>query len=135
MLLDAKAFFSKLKIAELLDPETRGKKSALDRHHLFPRAYLAKLGIQDRREVNQVANLALIEWTDNELIGDRPPKEYMPRLRERLSPDELAEMNFWHALPDGWEDMDYHDFLEARRKLMALVIRRGFEKLRKGGTP
>lgn len=135
VLLDAKAFFSKLKIAELLDPETRGKKSALDRHHLLPRAYLAKLGIQDRREVNQVANLALIEWTDNELIGDRPPKEYMPRLRERLSPDELAEMNFWHALPDGWEDMDYHDFLEARRKLMALVIRRGFEKLREGGTP
>lgn len=82
-----------------------------------------------------MANLALIEWTDNELIGDRPPKEYMPRLRERLSPDELAEMNFWHALPDGWEDMDYHDFLEARRKLMALVIRRGFEKLREGGTP
>lgn len=132
VLLDAKAFFSKLKIAELLDPEIRAKKSALDRHHLFPRAYLAKLGIQDRREVNQVANFALIEWSDNELIGDRPPREYMPRLRERLSPDELAEMNFWHALPDGWEDMDYHDFLEARRKLMAQVIRRGFEKLREG---
>lgn len=133
VLLDARAFFSKLKIAELLEPETRAKKSALDRHHLFPRAYLAKMGIQDRREVNQVANLALIEWSDNELIGDRPPREYMPRLRKRLSPNELAEMNFWHALPNGWEDMDYHDFLEARRKLMAQVIRRGFEKLQEGG--
>ncbi|MCD5408576.1 DUF262 domain-containing protein [Candidatus Bipolaricaulota bacterium] len=129
VLLDARAFFSKLKIAELLDPEIKAKKSALNRHHLFPKAYLAKLGIKDQREVNQIANLALIEWSDNEFIGDNPPKEYMPWLRRRCTPDELAKMNFWHALPDGWEDMDYYDFLKARQKLIAQVIRRGFEKL------
>jgi hypothetical protein len=34
-----------------------------------------------------------------------------------------------HALPDEWETMDYHQFLAARRSLMASIIRRGFETL------
>jgi len=35
-----------------------------------------------------------------------------------------------HALPDGWEQMDYPVFLEKRRNMMAAIIRRGFESLR-----
>lgn len=35
-----------------------------------------------------------------------------------------------HALPNGWERMAYPDFLEARRKLMADIIRQGFGSLR-----
>jgi hypothetical protein len=34
-----------------------------------------------------------------------------------------------HALPENWEAMAYPDFLEQRRKLMAAVIRKGFESL------
>lgn len=34
-----------------------------------------------------------------------------------------------HALPDGWEEMAYADFLVERRRLLADVIRRGFEAL------
>ena len=39
------------------------------------------------------------------------------------------EMYFWHALPKNWENMDYEDFLSKRRKLIANVIRKAFEKL------
>jgi hypothetical protein len=35
-----------------------------------------------------------------------------------------------HALPEDWQEMDYPDFLEQRRHLMADIIRRGFESLR-----
>ena len=35
----------------------------------------------------------------------------------------------WHALPDGWTDMEYWDFIEARRRLIAKVIREGHECL------
>lgn len=35
----------------------------------------------------------------------------------------------WHALPDGWEAMNYTDFLVKRCKLIAKVIRKGFEKI------
>ena len=38
-------------------------------------------------------------------------------------------MFFWHALPEGWETMDYPRFLEARRLLLARVIQAGFETL------
>jgi hypothetical protein len=38
-------------------------------------------------------------------------------------------MHEMHALPEGWETMPYPEFLEARRKLMAGIIRRGFEAL------
>jgi len=34
-----------------------------------------------------------------------------------------------HALPNGWERMDYAEFLEQRRRLMASITRRGFETL------
>lgn len=130
-LLDAQAFFSKQKVADLLTPELKGKKSALDRHHLFPKAFLAERKITDRREVDQIANLALIEWSDNELIGAKAPCDYMPELLSRCSSEENEKMYFWHALPKGWEMMDYYEFLELRRRLMAQVIRKGFEELRR----
>jgi hypothetical protein len=37
-----------------------------------------------------------------------------------------------HALPDGWPELDYFDFLERRRKLIAHVIRRAYERLQRG---
>lgn len=35
-----------------------------------------------------------------------------------------------NALPHGWEQMNYEDFLVARRKLMATKIKQAFEVLR-----
>lgn len=128
-LLDARVLFSKMKVAELLDPVTHAKKSALERHHLFPKAYLTKLGIKSIRDTNQIANYALVEWSDNLKISDMPPAEYLPLCASRCSEDELRNMYFWHALPDGWEHMKYQEFIEERRKRMAQVIRRGLETL------
>jgi hypothetical protein len=35
----------------------------------------------------------------------------------------------WHALPEGWHEMNYEDFLNERQKLIAQVTRDGFERL------
>ncbi len=128
VILKAPALFSNLSVAELLDPYQKGKKRALERHHLFPRAFLKKLGYDDRL-INQAANFALVEWADNLAIGDRPPKEYVPGLEARFRPEEIERMYELHALWPGWYEMDYPAFLEERRKRMAGVIRRGFEAL------
>jgi hypothetical protein len=128
-LLDARVLFSKMKVSELLDPAMKARKSALERHHLFPKGYLAKLGIKELRDTNQIANYALVEWLDNIDISDRSPGEYYPRYAARFSPEELSQMCYWHALPTGWEHMEYRVFLEARRKHMAAVIRDGFKLL------
>jgi hypothetical protein len=128
-LLDARVLFSKRKVSELLDPAMKARKSAIERHHLFPKAYLAKLGIKELRDTNQIANYALVEWSDNIDISDRAPAEYFPRYVERFSPAELSQMYYWHALPEGWEIGDYRDFLALRRSGMARVIRDGFQRL------
>lgn len=128
-LLHAKALFSKMDISELLDPSIKSKKSTVERHHLFPKNYLSFLGIHEIRDTNQIANYALLEWDDNIAIRDTPPAEYYPKYSARLSQEELSEMCYWHALPLNWERMEYPLFLEARRKLLAQVIRDGYSKL------
>ncbi|MDH7508590.1 MAG: DUF262 domain-containing protein [Methanomassiliicoccales archaeon] len=127
--LNAPVLFSDMKVNDLLDPSVRGPKSPLELHHLFPRNYLEKCGIVDIPSINQTANYTLIEWTDNIAISDKAPKEYVPEIEKRFTEQQLKEMYSYHALWEGWYDMDYFDFLEERRKRMANVIRSGFMRL------
>jgi hypothetical protein len=129
VLLKAPVLFSDLTVMELLDPSIKAKKSALERHHLFPKGYLEKIGIREIRDTNQTANFALVEWTDNIDISDTSPADYFPTYLKRYNEKEWKEMRFFHALLPGWEKQPFQDFLEQRRKGMAKVIRRGFEKL------
>jgi hypothetical protein len=128
-LLGARVLFSKMKVSELLDPALKGPKAAIERHHLFPRGYLKTLDLTSTRDTNQIANFALVEWSDNIDISDKSPAEYFPQYAARFTQQELDEMMYWHALPKGWEEMEYPEFLEARRKGIARVIRDGFLKL------
>jgi len=128
-ILDARVLFSQQKVAELMDPATQAPRSSLERHHLFPKAYLKTLEITQIRETNQIANFAMVEWGDNAKISDLPPSEYVPELSERFSEQELTQMYEWHALPLGWENMEYQDFLLQRRELMAHVICNGYKVL------
>lgn len=129
-ILNAKVLFSTLHTRELFNPVANAKKNALERHHLFPKAYLAKIGINNDRDRNQQANFAFIEWSDNIEILDTSPAEYMKEQLEKIPADEKDGVYADHALPDGWEHMDYHDFLRERRVLMAKVIKRGYERLK-----
>lgn len=128
-LLDAPVLYSKMKVSDLLDPSTKAKKAALERHHLFPRRYLQRIKIGERRLINQAANYALVEWSDNIKVSDRPPSEYVPELERRFSAEEIREMYRLHALPERWYEMEYQQFLKERQKRMAEVIRQGFEKI------
>jgi hypothetical protein len=129
VLNDAYALFSDFKIYDLLDPAIVGNKSAVERHHLFPKGYLAKLGISDIRDTNQIANYAYIEYGDNIEFSDQAPSEYISKLK-LIDEKTLAKMNSWHALPENWELMEYSKFLEKRRSLIAKVIYDSYTKLK-----
>ena len=131
-LLHAKALFSNKKIADLLDPAHKSKKSAVERHHLFPKKHLKGLGITQTRITNQIANYALVEWDDNIAISGESPEDYFSKYAKRFTDTELSRMCHWHALPVNWEKMEYSEFLEARRKLMAKIIQEGFEHIAAG---
>lgn len=129
-LLGAKVLFSSMTVHELLDPANAGKKQAIERHHLFPKAYLETQNIKGTARTNKVANYALLEWPDNIKISDQPPADYFPAMfAERVTPADAAKARFWHALPEGWELMPYDEFLLERQKLIAKVIKAGFEHL------
>jgi len=112
-------------LRDLLDPVMQPKKQPLERHHLFPRAYLEQHGVAGTRMINQIANLTYVEWPENIDIGAKAPSEYWPPLADQFSPQDL----FHHALPEGWATMPYEEFLNARRELLAEVIRKGFESI------
>lgn len=128
-LLEAKVLFSQMRVNDLLNPAIKAKKSSLDRHHLFPKGYLKTLKITEQRDTNQIANYALVEWTDNIDISDKAPARYVPAYEARFSKKEIEQMYFWHALPENWHLMEYHEFLEQRRKKIAQVIHAGYQQL------
>ena len=105
VLLEARALFSTVNVAELLSPGAQGNRSAVERHHLFPKAHLGKLGVTETRDTNQIANYALVEWGDNTRIAAQAPADYLPELRARFSPQDLGRMYRHHALLENWEHL------------------------------
>ena len=128
---DAKILFSRsnLLVSKLFEPGTDGKRKSLEKHHLFPKAYLKSMGYPDTK-INQMANYAFIDWKDNMDILDDAPSVYYPIVCEGMSEEEILRMEKENALPRGWENMAYEDFLVERRKLMAARIKQAFEILK-----
>jgi hypothetical protein len=131
VVLGTRALFSDQLLQNLLDPPGQGLRAASETHHLFPEAWLEARGIRERRRVNQVANLADVGWHENSVIGPRGPEEYVPLLRQRLSIDDdrWRRVCAEHALPPGWEAMEYEQFLRERRRRMADIVRIAFRQL------
>ena len=127
-LLDAEVLFSGLKIRDLLDPSVMAPRS-IERHHLFPKAYLAANGVTARAQINAIANMAFLDWPENATISVDSPTEYWPAMTEAMAPDQLDRQRYWHALPVGWEQLDYPTFLERRRSLIAKVVEDGCDRL------
>lgn len=114
-----------------------------DMHHIVPKNYLIKNGFPKQGDYNQVANLALTETPINIAIKDHPPQEYMAWVAEQIDSGglkigeitvqaDLEENLRDNAIPDFIHDVtesNYQDFLEARRELMAKMIRDYYEAL------
>ena len=131
-ILNVKVLFSDLYYNQLLTGDYNGTRTALEKHHLFPKAYLERIGIKDDRDRNQIANFAYIEWGDNMTVGDDAPSEYFKEIFDRkIDKNEQENAMKYNALPEKWYDMGYKDFLTERRKLMSNVIKEGYEKLNK----
>ncbi|MFJ3533760.1 MULTISPECIES: DUF262 domain-containing protein [unclassified Streptomyces] len=127
-ILDAEMLFDDQRIRDLLDPSVQPAK-AVGRDNLFHRKVLAGMGITDRRQVNAIANMAYVTWPADELPNTDAPRDYWPRITYAMDPKVLERQVRWHALPVGWEQLDYLTFLERRRRLIAKVVREAFETL------
>ncbi len=132
-LLDAEALLSDLRIRDLSDP-LRAAPRSLERHHLFPKAHPAAKGITRRQETNAIANMAFLDWPDNASIRPDDPEDYWPAMTAAMDPTRIERQMYWHALPVGWEQLDYPTFLARGRKLVAKVVSDGVEQLWDAGS-
>ena len=66
-IMNAKILFSKsnLLVSKLFEPGTDGNRKSLEKHHLFPKAYLKSQGYSDAK-INQMANYAFIDWNGHQ---------------------------------------------------------------------
>lgn len=113
-----------------------------DVHHVFPRNHLKGKGLSSSR-YNQVANFVIAQSEINISIGDRAPEIYFAELAEQCSGGPkryggITQMTELRAnlsvscLPESLLDgknLDFDDFLEQRRQLMAQKTKAYFSSL------
>lgn len=106
-----------------------------DVHHLFPKDYLKKNGLE-RGRYNQIANYVYMQSEINIKVGNKPPKDYFELINDQIannnklvsgisSNGELLENLRANCVPPEIMQMtidDYPDFLVLRRKLMSTKI-------------
>ncbi|OFW09806.1 MAG: hypothetical protein A3G20_03975 [Acidobacteria bacterium RIFCSPLOWO2_12_FULL_59_11] len=111
-------------------------------HHVYPKQHLKAQGLA-RGRYNQIANFVLAQSEINIAVGHKAPEVYFKELAEQCaggkkkyggitSADDLRANLRVHCLSESLLDGDipaYDDFLEQRRKLMALKIKQWFEAL------
>lgn len=110
---------------------TSGEKNSVDKHHIFPKHYLAEIGYKDDRDRNQIANYTYLDYPTNIDISDDPPASYVGRYREKLGEEGYRIACEQNALPDGFENMEYQEFLEKRRLLMSQIVKKAYGELDK----
>ena len=129
--LNTPMLFSTTPLSKYFVLGTSGGKNSIDKHHIFPKNYLAKIGYDDDRDRNQIANFTYLDYTTNIDISDKPPIEYVFEYRKKLGEEgyELAcEQN---ALPKNFENLSYPEFLRQRRMLMAQIVKKAYKELDK----
>ena len=129
IVLGTPMLFSTSPLAQYFAIGASGKKGAIDKHHIFPKSYLTKIGYDSDRDRNQIANFTYLDYNTNIEIGDQAPGEYVAAFRERLGEEGYARTCRDNALPLGFESLEYPEFLAKRRVLMAGTVRKAYERL------
>lgn len=114
-----------------------------DIHHIFPRAYLKKNGVDNKTKYNQVANYIYLDTQVNKAISDEAPIDYFGKVVAQCATKSIVLGNITdlsllavnleeNCIPRSIKDMDasdYEVFLAERRKLMAAMIKRYYLSL------
>lgn len=114
-----------------------------DVHHIFPKAYLKRNGVEAKGRYNQVANYTYLDTQVNKAVRDDAPNIYFGKVIEQCGNGNIAFGNISdkgtmmknleeNAIPYDVVEMtidDYDRFLEERRFLMAKLVERYYKSL------
>ena len=114
-----------------------------DVHHIFPKAYLKKNGVNTKGKYNQVANYTYLDTQVNKAISDDAPCKYFGAILDQcktknvkignITDEEELKINLAeNAIPESVLNMtvdNYDDFLVERRSMMSAMIERYYKSL------
>ncbi|MEK6886074.1 MAG: DUF262 domain-containing protein [Nanoarchaeota archaeon] len=104
-----------------------GKSHSLQYHHIFPQSLLKEKGF-DRKEINEIANMAFIGGKTNRTITNKEPKIYFEDIIQKKGEgaltSQLITMN-----KEYWEINNFLIFTQKRRELIAEEINKFMKKL------
>ena len=114
-----------------------------DIHHIFPKAFLKKNGVDSKTKYNQVANYVYLDTQVNKAIGDDAPADYFGKVVAQCNTKSITLGNITdltllaknleeNCIPQSVKNMsfsDYEGFLAERRKLMAEMMKRYYMSL------
>ena len=110
-----KDWWSGLKLSE----RHTGNAHTIQYHHIFPKSLLKQY---EKKEVNEIANMAFIGGKTNRQITNKEPISY---LEKEVIAKRGEEALISHLIPLDkklWELVNYRDFLSFRRKAIAEAI-------------
>jgi len=114
-----------------------------DVHHIFPKKYLIKNGVNEKSKYNQIANYTYLDTQVNKAVRDDSPNIYFSKVFEQcetgiavygnITDKALLLKNLQqNCIPETilqMEHTNYEEFLAERRKLMAKKIKKYYYSL------
>ena len=115
-----------------------------DIHHIFPKKYLQKNGVNNRKDYNQIANYVYTQSEINIKIKDTAPRDYMSNMKSQISgagsyygninnAEDLDANLSENCIPKDIVEMNvsnYNEFLSERRIMMAQYIKEYYQSLK-----
>ena len=105
----------------------QGRLHYIQYHHIFPKSLLKK--IYERKEINEIANMAFISGGANRRISNKAPTKYFPGVIESRGDEALASQCV-PLDPELHQIENYRAFLEERRERLAKKVNQFLEAAR-----
>ena len=96
-----------------------GNAHSIQYHHIFPKSLLTSY---EKKEVNEMANMAFIGGKANRRITNKAPIDYLPEEVIAKRGEEALTSQFIPLEKRLWEIENYHEFLAYRRESIAEAI-------------
>lgn len=122
----AKDWFSGLRLSD----RHTGRAHTIQYHHIFPKSLLRdpKFGY-DKKEINEIANLAFIGGKTNRQILNKEPAIYLEKEIIAKKGEEAIKLQLIPLDRKLWEIANFREFLGWRRKAIADLINDFMKKL------
>jgi len=89
------------------------KGSKHEYHHIFPVAFLEKLGF-DKKRINVLANICFLTRSDNTAISDRSPGDYL----DGIDTDARSDLLNLALCPQNTIDLNFDEFRNQRNEIL-----------------